>query len=71
MSFTGEHSIRGHYSEEEEELIREAILSGTVPTCPRCDLQLTSKLPKGGRCARHEVWEFHCEACLQSAIIED
>lgn len=71
MSFTGSHPIRGHFSPEETNRIREAVVKEHTPGCPRCGKPLTSNLPKGGRCSRHEMWEFHCEACLQSAVIED
>ena len=68
---SGGRPIRGHFSKEEEDLIRQAMLQDVTPLCPRCGEQLISNLPKGGRCSRREVWEFHCELCLQSAVVED
>lgn len=71
MPFTGSHPIRGHFSEEEEAFIKKAVMADAAPECPRCQRPLTSNLPKGGRCSRHDVWEFHCDNCLHSAVIED
>ncbi len=72
MSFAGSHPTRGHFSQDETDRIKElAAKDGANPACPRCGETLTSNLPAGGRCSRHDVWEFHCEGCLQSAVIED
>ena len=72
MSFTGSQPIRGHFSKDETDRIRESVAKDDgIPPCPRCGEKLTSSLPPGGRCSRHDVWEFHCERCFQSAVIED
>jgi len=72
MTTPDDRKIKGHFTAEEEAVIRESIVNEIAPLrCPRCDQALKSTLPLGGRCSKHEVWELHCEICLQSITIEN
>jgi hypothetical protein len=61
------------YTQEELRTIREAFVSGTVPECPRCHVQMTERPIGGGSFglgyARKREWLI-CPRCRRSAIYD-
>jgi transposase-like protein len=61
------------YTAEEERALREALASGTTPTCPRCGVRMTHRAIGGGSFGlgyhRQREWLL-CPSCRRSAIFD-
>ncbi|HXT48348.1 MAG TPA: hypothetical protein VN717_06885 [Gemmatimonadaceae bacterium] len=61
------------YTAEEQKRIRAALVSGDAPTCPRCEVALTTRPIGGGSFglgyARRREWLI-CPRCRRSAIFD-
>jgi tRNA(Arg) A34 adenosine deaminase TadA len=61
------------YTAEEERAMREAVLAGTLPPCPRCAVAMTRRPIGGGSFGlgyhRQREWLL-CPSCRRSAIFD-
>jgi hypothetical protein len=61
------------YTSEEERGIREAVIAGEVPVCPRCQVKMTHRPIGGGSFGlgyhRQREWLL-CPSCRRSALFD-
>lgn len=66
-------SDRAQYAVDEERRIREAVVAGEAPRCPRCQVTMTKREIGGGSFglgyARQREWLI-CPQCRRSAIFD-
>lgn len=66
-------SESARYSAAEEKVLREAVLGGTLPDCPRCGVRMTQRPIGGGSFGlgyhRQREWLL-CPTCKRSAIFD-
>jgi hypothetical protein len=62
-----------HYTGEEQRAMRDTMASGTLPACPRCEVQMTERKIGGGSFglgyARKREWLI-CPKCRRSALFD-
>ena len=60
------------FSHAETLRIREMIATpGARLRCPRCDGELNSDMPVAGGHSIAAVWEFRCDACRRTLMVQD
>ena len=61
------------FTTEEEQQMRAAVLDGTLPSCPRCEVRMTRRPLGGGSFGlgyhRQREWLL-CPSCRRSAIFD-
>mgnify|MGYP006975169522 CR=1 FL=1 len=61
------------FTTEEEQQLRAAVLDGTPPSCPRCEVRMTRRPIGGGSFGlgyhRQREWLL-CPSCRRSAIFD-
>ena len=61
------------YTADEERVLREAVLAGGQPDCPRCSVRMTKRPIGGGSFGlgyhRQREWLL-CPSCKRSAIFD-
>ena len=61
------------YTVEEERTIRETVIAGEVPMCPRCQVRMTHRPIGGGSFGlgyhRQREWLL-CPSCRRSALFD-
>lgn len=64
---------RAQYDVEEQRALREALVAGEAPQCPRCAVAMTRRSIGGGSFglgyARRREWLL-CPSCRRSAIFD-
>ncbi len=73
MTPSPDDDARAVYTADEQRVLREAFVAGTVPDCPRCHVPLTARSIGGGSFglgyARRREWLL-CPRCRRSVMFD-